>query len=132
MILTLSLINWNGTLAIFLDLAIVQITVSAIISYFDRLIVGFTHQGIYPLAIVLLVTMHRTSTEVLQQTNSEASEPPITIEFASPESTSTTRDVGGFLESGYDVISHEGGSSETPVYESSEKTIGRGRIQDTT
>ena len=132
MILTLSLINWNGTLAIFLDLAIVQVTVSAILSCFDRLSGSSTHQGIYPLAVVLLVTMHRTSTEVLQQTIPEASEPPITIEFASPESTSTTRDVGIFLESGYDAVSHEGGSSETPVYESSEKTIGPGRIQDTT
>ena len=132
MILTLSLINWNGTLAIFLDLAIVQITVSAILSYFDRLIVSFTHQGIYPLAIVLLVTMYRTSNEVLHLTDPEASEPPITIGFASPESTSTIRDGVSFFESGCDVVSHEGGLSETSVYESSEKMIGRGRIQDTT
>ena len=130
--LTLSFLDWNGALFIFLDLAIVHVTVSPLPSFFDRLSVSSTHQGIYPLLIVLLVTMHLSSAEVLHRTDPENFESPIPIGFASPEPSSTIRDVESFVESDGDVVSHEGGSTGSPVYDSSEKMVGRGRVQDAT
>jgi hypothetical protein len=75
---------------------------------------------------VLLVTMHLSTVEVLHLTDSEAFEPPMSIRFASLESPPTIMDVGGFLESSCDAVtheggSHEGGSSGTLVYDGSEK-----------
>ena len=130
--MTLAIINWDEALIIILNSALVEVTVRPLLLCFDRLSVGSTHQGIYPLTIVLLVTMHLSSAEVLHRTEPEALETPIPIGFASPESSSIIRVVGGFLEGSGDVVSHEGVSTGTPVYHSSEKMIGQGRVRDTT
>ena len=120
-VLSLSFTHSYGALFIFLDLAIVQVTVRSFLSRFDRLSVSFTHQGIYPLTIVLLVTMHLSAAEVIHRTDPEVSESPISIGFASPELSSTIRNIGGFLESSGDVVSHEGRSTGSLVYDRSEK-----------
>jgi len=103
LIMTLSFINWDGALVLFLDATIVQVV------------------GIYPMTIVLLVTMHLSTAEVLHLHDHENFEPPISIRFASPESPPTIRDEGGFLESDCDVARHEGGSTGTLMYDGSEK-----------
>ncbi|KAH8998661.1 hypothetical protein EDB92DRAFT_1941458 [Lactarius akahatsu] len=95
--------QWEDVL--FLDTAIVQVV------------------GIYPMTIVLLVTMRLSTVDVLSMSDPEAFEPPISIRCTSPDSPDSLpiEDVGGFLESGCDVVPHEGGSSGTLVYDCSER-----------
>lgn len=73
------------------------------------------------MTIVLLVTMHLSTAEVLHLTDPEAFEVPISIRFASPESPPTIEDVGDILENDYNVVPPEGGSTGTLVYDGSEK-----------
>ncbi|KAI9465586.1 hypothetical protein BJY52DRAFT_593744 [Lactarius psammicola] len=95
-----SFTKWDDVL--FLDAAIVQIV------------------GIYPMTIVLLVTMRLSTADVLPLSDPETFEPPIPIRFASPP---IVEDVGGYLERGCDsdAVPHEGGSTGTLVYGCSEK-----------
>ncbi|KAH9055146.1 hypothetical protein EDB83DRAFT_1109508 [Lactarius deliciosus] len=94
--------DWNG--AHFLNTAIVQVV------------------GIYPMTIVLLVTIRLSTADVLSMSGSESSKPPISIRLTSPDSLPTVGDVGGFLESGCDVAPHEGGLCTTVL--KSEDNVG--------
>lgn len=89
----------------FLDTAIVQLV------------------GIYPMTIVLLVTLRLSTADVLSLSNLEAFEPTISIRFTSPISPpSIVGDVEVFLESGSDAVPCAGGGSTgTLVYDCSEK-----------
>ena len=72
------------------------------------------------MTIVLLVTMRLSTADALSMSDPETFEPPISIRFTSPDSP-PIEDVGGYLESGCDVVPHEGGSTGTRVYDCSEK-----------
>ncbi|KAI9462392.1 hypothetical protein BJY52DRAFT_145100 [Lactarius psammicola] len=100
----LSFTHWDGVR--FLDAAIVQVV------------------GIYPMTIVLLVMTRLSTANVLPLPEPGAFEPPISIRFTSQDSQIIVGDVGGFLESSSDVVSHGGEpATGTPqiVYDCSEK-----------
>lgn len=65
------------------------------------------------MTIVVLVTMRLTAAEILSLSDPDTFDPPISIRFSSQSSPPITRGVGGFLESGSDVVPPEGGSTGT-------------------
>lgn len=91
------------------------------LSCYDGLSVGSTHQGIYPMTIVVLVAMRLSTAELLPPPNPETFEPPISIRFSSQSFPPIAGHVGGFMESGSDVAPHEGGSTGTLACDCSEK-----------
>lgn len=105
--MTLSFIQWLGSLVLIIDSAIVQVV------------------GIYPMTIVVLVTMRLSTAELLPLYDPETFEPPISIRFSSQSSSSppVIGNVASFLESGSvsDVAPHEGGSTGTLACDCSEK-----------
>jgi len=101
--MTLSFIQWTGGLVLFIDAAIVQIV------------------GIYPMTIVVLVTMRLSTAELLPLTVPETVQSPISIRFSLRSSPPIIEGVGVFLDSGSDVAPHVGGSTGTLACNCSEK-----------
>jgi hypothetical protein len=73
------------------------------------------------MTIVVLVTMRLSTAELLPLPNPETFEPPISISFSLQSSSPITGHVEGFMESGSDVVPHEGASTGTLACDCSEK-----------